>query len=191
MRDAVLRDRLVYTAISALAVALLSGAYLLLALLWISAQADLDEPSYVLNGPLREFFRAALIAAGVAGAASLAALRPTLRCRPALRRLMMTSGALMVATGVAGILIVLPATATLSSSGGLNPDFGHVLTWDNFTGALWLFLLTGAIPYALGFFGSPRPRPLASAIGLIATAAPPLWYIAMALVDRWQDITAP
>lgn len=172
-------------------VILLSLLYVGLMLAWVAAREPLRAPGFILEEPLREFFVTSMIVAAAGGASASVILRAALRRSEVWRRIAMASGLLMVATGLVGMLIIVPATSSLSSSGGLNPDFGHLLTWDNFTGALWLFLLTGAIPYSVAFFADPGRKSLAGVIGLIATTAPGLWYIAMAVIDRWEHINAP
>lgn len=177
--------------LAAVAVATLSLVYLGLMLAWVAIQEPLDSPGFELRGPLRQFFGASVVVAVIAGVTGFVPLLRICRVRPGLRAFVMAGGFLMVATGLIGMLFVIPEGSDLSGAGGLTPNFGHLLTYENFTGALWLFLLTGAIPYAAGYFAVPRFGYLPATTGMLIAAAAPLWYIAYALYERWQHITAP
>jgi hypothetical protein len=174
------------------ATAALSLSYLGLMLAWISIREPLDSPGYVLKVPLREFFWASLVAILLAGVVTSPLLVRWTRAMPARQAFLAFLGTAMLALGLVGMLIILPASASLSSSGGMTPDFGHVLTYENVTGALWLFLLlTAFAPFGLAYAAMPAPRPAWSTLLLLVHGSVPVYVVAYALYVRWEHITAP
>lgn len=158
---------------------------------YIAVKTSFDVPDYVLKEPLRQFFIASILASLLAGTLGFVPLRRLCEKRPTFLRFLMSVGASMTLIGSIGMFIILPFWGKLSEPGGLTPDLGHTLTYDNSTGALWLFLLTGFIPYGIGYVANPKPRPALSTGILVIVLGVPIYFTGYSLYLYFRLITAP
>lgn len=174
-----------------LTVTLLSLTYLGPMYGWLAWQESSDAPEYLLRWPMRQFFYASMVLAALAGVLCFGPLRRLCERHSAYRVYVMALGLMMVVAGLIGILVVLPTWGQLSRAGGFTPDFVHLLTYSNLSGALWLFLLNGFLPYAVGYLASPRPRPIGATLLRLLVLGPPAYFFAYAIYVCWQYIAAP
>jgi hypothetical protein len=160
--------------------------------LWVALREPLDAPDYARTAPLREFFWASLAVILTSSALAAPFVLGWARESVAHVTFLAGLGVVMLALGLAGMLALLPGLSSLSNSGGATPDFGHTLAYENFTGPLWLtLLLTGFIPYGLGYAAAGSPRPVWSKVCLLIQVGVPLYVIGYAVYLRWERITAP
>lgn len=176
--------------LAALTVAAISGVYLGLLVVWLALAGSLDAQEFELRRPLRQFFGISVALAAGAGLTGFVPLVRLARRKPGARQFLLTSGAIAVAAGLAGMLLFIPASSPLSEAGGLTPNFGHLLTYTNLTGALWLFLMTGFIPFAAGYAAGGKGQGLVPRILFILVVAVPLQYAIYAFWTWWERVTA-
>lgn len=167
--------------VSILALVGISLLFVLLMDGWISLNTSPGDPNYVLKEPLREFFTVTIVAAIV----SFFPLNHYFKENRGKARLFQFLGLLMNIVGLIGLLLVLPNLGTLAHSGGLTPDFGHILTYDNFTGALWLFLLfSGTVFFIVGYSRIPKSEGNRVGLFLPFVSGTTAFYVGAALYDR-------
>lgn len=173
-------------ALALLAVGGLIGLYLFLMYGWISLNTPQGAPGYVLEEPLRQFFFGSIFI-------TLVLFFPLYWvCRNQSSRafFVLSLGFLMTIIGAIGMLIILPFFGVMSYPGGLTPDFGHTLSYENFTGALWLFLLfSGAVFYTSGHFTISADKECILCKLLPAVLFLPSYYLGAAGYDMISRIS--
>ncbi len=173
----ILKSRIVI--ISLLIAVVISSIYLLLSYGWIKLNSPQNAPSYILEEPLRQFFVGSIASVLIL----FYPLNRIIKREESRAQLILSLGFIITIIGTIGIFIILPIIGVTSNPGGLTPDFGHILIYENFTGSLWLFLLfSGPMIYLNGYLASQNRKNLLCKLLPIILAFP-AYYIGAGIYD--------